>query len=661
MALTGAPLARRAAQIVPAYVVGLVLVFVGERILGSLDTWRWVATGLGLALAVVAAGLLLRAPDLGVVASADRERVAIHRALGAFAALGLVAVAVYFATTEGAMKALGVALWSPDARAKYRGALTAGWVVALVVALLPLVLGERALAPMRSARFLESRRVRAATLSGLTLAFAAAYAALFVYASSHYEGKLDYSFFRAARPSESTKNVAKNLPESVRVIAFYPPQNEIGAEVRGYLSELAREAPKLEVEVYDRLLEPGLAKDAKVTQDGMLVLYRGTQREALTVGADPKTARAKLRSLDVDFQKALLKVMRPGRTAYLTVGHGELNEGSVTSSAEGRTAKSLRKLLESQNYVVKELGLAQGLGTDVPKDAFLVAMLGPSKAVQPEEVAALDRYFQGGGKLLLALDPDGKVDLEPVAKLAGLDWHKTVLASDKVFAKRRYNDADRVNLVTNRFSSHASVTTLSRNSQRASLFVIGGGSLDKAAGAEGIKVDFAVKSLGDAFADANGNFAFDEGEKRASYNLGAAVTRGEKDAEARAFVVADVDCFSDAAFTNDANVVFALDVLRWLGGDESFAGAISSPEDVTIEHTKQKDLVWFYGVIFVAPLLVLGAGLVVTRRGTPRRTEAPGRQAPASLPRPERRREGDGEERPAERRKPAKKSARRKP
>ena len=37
-------------------------------------------------------------------------------------------------------------------------------------------------------------------------------------------------------------------------------------------------------------------------------------------------------------------------------------------------------------------------------------------------------------------------------------------------------------------------------------------------------------------------------------------------------------------------------------------------EDVKIEHTKQKDMAWFYGTIFGAPLLVLGGGLVYAQR-----------------------------------------------
>ena len=62
------------------------------------------------------------------------------------------------------------------------------------------------------------------------------------------------------------------------------------------------------------------------------------------------------------------------------------------------------------------------------------------------------------------------------------------------------------------------------------------------------------------------------------------------------------------------NQVLFLDALRWLGGEESFSGAVNTEEDVRIEHTKEKDALWFYATIFGAPALVLGLGFWVSRR-----------------------------------------------
>ncbi|AUX33668.1 MULTISPECIES: Gldg family protein [Sorangium] len=610
-----APALRAGGWMVPAYAGALLAIFLGERVVPTIDGLRYALSGLGLlTLALVTA---LR---FATALREAGERRAVERALAILSALGLVAVAAYFTTTDAGRSLLGVSQAAPELRARVEAATTVGWIALLVIATVPLFFGEAALAPMRRAERIEGRRVRAATLSGVTLAFAAVYSALFVYAASQLDLKADFSYYRTARPGDSTKRVAESLTEPLKITAFFPQLNEVGAEVEGYLREVKAASPQITVEMQDRLLVPALAKEAKVTQDGVIVLSRDTSRETLNIGADIKAAGAKLKSLDADFQKALLKVIRAQRTAYMTVGHGEMNES--TNAAEGRTAKNLRKLLESQNYVVKDLGLAQGLGSEIPKDAGVVVVLGPQKEFLPEEVATVKRYADEGGHLLLALDPEAKVDLAPLAGAVGLTWKPEVLANDRVYVRRRFNESDQAMLVTTRYSSHASVSTLSRHAQQAPTIFPGAASLDKADGGD-LKIDFVVRSLGETFADANGNFKFDEGEKRSAYNLAAAVSKelapgggdGKDKKELRAFVVADADVFSDAAFRNEPNIVLALDAFRWLGGEESFAGEITTNEDVRIEHTKEKDQVWFWATILVAPAMVLGLGLFITRRG----------------------------------------------
>jgi hypothetical protein len=228
-----------------------------------------------------------------------------------------------------------------------------------------------------------------------------------------------------------------------------------------------------------------------------------------------------------------------------------------------------------------------------------------------------------------------------LAAVVGLTFAADALANDKHYVPVRYNESDRICLVTNSFSSHASVTTLSRNSGRAAVVMFGAGSLDKGKAAGDAKIDFTIRSMSGTFRDKNRNYREDADEKSTGvFNLAASISKpikagamvapaqdekaGAKDKakdkgkdpqEFRAFVLADADALSDLVMGRVVgNQVLFVDALRWLVGEESVQGLPNTEEDKRIEHTKQVDLGWFYATIFGAPALVLGLGLFVSLR-----------------------------------------------
>jgi hypothetical protein len=674
---TGAP-----GWLLPLYLGGLALVCLGERVLSGLEKGSGFFTALGV-VAVVIATVLRFSPKF----RSQGERADIERLLALLSVLGLVALGIYYVTTNSGVERLGLDKWTSEKRDHALELLRVAWVSLLTLAVVPQVFAETALRPMRRAERPEARRVKAAATAGAALAMVVVYGSLLVYASTGIEKKWDYSYFKTSRPGESTRKIAGSLTEPIRVVAFFPDVNEVRSEVESYLKDLASTSPKLKVEVKDRLLAPKLAKELRATQDGVIVLSKGSATFNLTIGAELEQARAKLKTLDRDFQEQLIKAVRSRKTVYFTVGHGEINDAPKgNAESEGRTASIAKTLLQKQNVTVKDLGLGQGLGNEVPDDADAVVVLGPSDGFSPPEIDALNRYAQRGGHLLMALDPESSSQLNvvgvqqtpeaapeatpsaaPAAKpapsgsaakpaavppqgpppphlaalagLVGLTILPDVLANETNHIRVRSNDSDRTRLQTSSFSSHASVSTLSRNAPRAAVVVMGSGGLDKPQSVQG-KVDFTVRSPGSTFNDGNKNFKLDkDSEKSQTYNLAAAVTRPiasgaeppkpdpkEKDQdkdknkkpeakEMRAFVTADVDTFSDLVMSNViGNQVLFVDAMRWLVGEESWSGQTNTEEDVRIEHTKQQDLAWFYSTIFGVPGLVLAAGLFFRRR-----------------------------------------------
>jgi hypothetical protein len=684
------------------YLGGLVLVYMGERVLSGLEKGAGFITSLGV-LGVVVSTLLRFAPRF----RSGGERVAIERLLALLSATGVLALVLYGLTTDKGMDLTGIAQMAEPGRTKATDLLTVAWIALIVVSTLPMIFAETALRPMRSAERPESRRVRAAAEAGLTLGMAAVYLAFLVYAASGVDLDVDFSYFKTSRPSESTKRIAASVSDPIRVVAFFPQVNEVKNEVQRYLDDLRPSAPKLRIEIYDRLMVPKTARDLRVTQDGVIVLSKGSVTHSVTIGTQLDQAKTKLKTLDREFQEQLTKLARERRTVYLSVGHGELNETARgPSGSMNRSGSIAKQLLQRQNLVVKDLGLAQGLGNAVPDDAEAVLVLGPTEPFSEQELATLRRYAEGGGKLLIALDSDafstrdvlapesdttvtgesastapapgvtasakataraapsatpaGSASaaasakppipatpvgpLDALARVVGLAYSNDILANERVHVRLRNDDSDRTRMIVSSFSSHASVSTLSRNAPRAAVIVFGSGSLERAPGATE-RADFALKSASGTFADTNKNFRFDkDGERQAVYNIGAAVTKAlgdskdkeankpepkdpkaKKDAkkepknELRAFVLADADALSDFVMSEVlANQVLFVDAVRWLIGEESFAGVPNTEEDQKIQHTKQEDLVWFYSTIFGAPALVLGLGVWMSRRSRPK-------------------------------------------
>jgi hypothetical protein len=671
-AARGAP-----AWLVPMYVAGLVLLYLGERVIVTVDK-------LSTALDVIGVLLLLAATALRFAPQfrSEGQRASIERLLAVLSLVGLAGVAVYFASTNAGLDALGVLDMEVKHRDRVETLLLLVWITLIVTSVVPMLFTEAALYPMRNSTHVESRRVRAAAASGFSLALAAVYCSLFVYSASQTKAQADYSYFKTSEPGSSTRKMMEAFTEPLKITAFFPEVGEVRSEVAGYLTELTKGVANVELAIVDRYLEPKLAKDLKVFSDGTIVFAKGDTNRTLTVGSEMPAARAKLKTLDRDVQEQLYKLLRSRRIAYVTVGHGEMNAAGAEEKARGRSAEILQEILRSQNYQVRTLGLAQGLGREVPDDAEMVFVLGPTEPFAPEELAALDRYAARGGHLFIALDADSVTNEVPVAtgqtetvaavqpaaaapgapvpaegtakaattptaseqglndlaKIAGLSYSPVLLANDSHHVRRRANNSDRSLLISNRFSSHASVSTLSRNAARAAIIFARTGSLN-ALGNNEVKIDMALRAMGGTFADQNQNYDFDKDEKKDTYNLVAAVTRPvsgaappadeKKDGEdkkdppakeMRAFVVADADSMSDLLMSNfGPNRLLLMDAIRWLGGEDSFAGEINNEEDVRIEHSKQKDQIWFYATILGMPIIVLGLGLVVSSRS--RRTK----------------------------------------
>jgi hypothetical protein len=667
--------------------LGLVSLFSGERVLAHLDTVSSALTFLGLLLIAGSTGLRAWAYNRDTGSRKKVEGVLLLSHAGVIVSL----VIYYLFGTDGGREMLGIE--SP--RAPTLALIV--WVLIMGISLWPLLMTEVSLGvtgrdnwPKPSDKraddaAVELFRVREMATSGLTLALAAAFLMVTCNVAKERDVREDVSYFKTSQPGTATVNIVATQSDPVRVLLFFPEVNQVADEVEAYFRQLDNLTGKVEVERHDRMVSPGLAKDFKVNADGTIVIVKGesaeekAKREAqlaedeaeakdgkdkpkkpegekvlpanekFQIPTDFKRARSdKLRELDSEVQKLLMKVIRAKRVAYFSVGHGELNDPKTAGMGDAVDPQArsaiFKQILTILNYEIKSW---DGFGKPVPDDATILIVLGPRQPLVDEDLAAIDDYLDEGGALFIALDPRRDADLGVLEGRLGVKFDKTPVADDKDFFVARRNASDHRIIVTNQFSSHASVTTLSRAGVKAGIPMAEAGNLVDAdfmveQGGNPPKRTYVIKTMESAFLDKStpeapqGNNAYDQGEARKRYNLVAAVedpsklkrsgnkpkpkVEGEEGKEdtrevspgrgMRALVFADVDIFDDQALSRFGGLQYVVrDAALWLGGEEELAGETETEKDVHIEHTKSEDVVWFYLSLVGAPLVVLGLGV----------------------------------------------------
>jgi hypothetical protein len=637
----------------------LLFVLLGERIFGSPSDVRPILTWVGVAFAVGVTGLRAwtTAATRGSRRNVERTLLLCH--VGA-----LLALLVYLFTTKWGISHLSL---SEKAATKFETAMEVLYTILLIVSLTPMLMIEASLGVALRDGFdvhstgeegLEYMRVRDVGWSGLAIAFAAAFLMVTCNVASERNIQRDVSYFKTSSPGESSINIVASSPEKIRVMLWFPATNEVKEQVKGYFEALASETGKVEIEEHVQRAEETLAQKYKVTKDGMIVIVRGTgdkeKTSTIEVETDLEKARRasntnKLRNFDREVNKELRTLIGDKRKAYLTIGHGELTDpDSLPAELKGRIPDqrtgTFRKRIVELGYEPKDLAPID-LIKGVPEDAAVVMCIGPTAGLTPAEWSSLDRYLEKkGGRLLLALDPHGEPNLGTLQGRLGVKFLNSPLTDDQSFLPQTGQISDRRWAVTSQFSSHASTTSLSRNSR--GLVLIGTGALEDSqfTSTPAPTRTYTIHSMDTAFLDLNNNFSFDSGsEKRQKWHIAAAIEGPslgkEKDKDGkdkdkpgfRAVVLADAALFVDVGTREMGGNVrpkmiselfggqLAGDTIDWLAGKELFAGDVKSEDDQPIQHTKGQDAVWFTLTMIGAPLLVLALGLFGTlarrRRG----------------------------------------------
>jgi hypothetical protein len=626
------------------YLAGMAWMFIAQRILDGEDTAQTGLTIVAVAFLVAAATLRFRALR---AAREDGIRLGNRVAL-MFLLVGCASLVLYTATTDSVVTSLTLAEESEE---RWLGVWRSLWPLVWLLGTLPLIVVDYAV--QSSPVMMPNRRVRALAMHGLVAAMGLALVFPINYVASQEKENWDLAYFKTPTPGTATLALAQALESRIDVRIFMPPSSEVAQELQNYFAPL--EGPNFTVEVIDQAAQPRLANALSVRDNGVVAFTAGDVdldeepvlpmegeekpeeddgkpkpvTRTLKVNVEFEKAQRTLKKIDSEVQKLIIEVGHGERTAYFTTGHGELTWKSAPLPFY--QIVTMRDRMKELGFNIKTLGVHQGLAEKVPDDADVVIVLGPKYPFQPLEVQALRSYLEGGGALLIALDPvpmrakmpEGVTDPleEMVEEVMGLRYGKGMIADERNHFAMTNNAQDMFLVATDSYSQHASSSTLA--AERAPMIVPLVTHLDETETHESA-VHAIVKTRATSWDDTNFNAVFESeaGESKNSRTLIAAVTGGSGGVDWRALVSSGSGPFSDAGLGGDenrgllGNVLMVDDTINWLIGAEAFSGTTESEEDVRIDHTKGTQKWWFYGTVLGLPLVVflLGAARMRIRR-----------------------------------------------
>jgi ABC-type uncharacterized transport system involved in gliding motility auxiliary subunit len=460
--------------------------------------------------------------------------------------------------------------------------------------------------------FYGTRQARYGTVSIVGILVAVGIFAAVNYLGSRQTKRWDLTENQAHSLSEQSIKILQGLEAPVQFTVY---DQETGFDrFRNRFETYQYESNQVKVEYVDVDRQPARAKEAGITQYGTVVATYRDREQRLTTSIEEQ-----------DVTNALIKLVSGAeKKVYFTVGHGERE----TDSADRlRGYNAITEALGRDNFAVAPLPLIQQ--GQVPDDATVVVVAGPTTDFLAPEVEAMKRYVATGGKVLLLLDPPGAgADLNNLIgflKEWSIELGNDVVVDASGIGQLFGGDAS-VPVVLN-YPAHPTTDNfrvMTAFPHARSVQAVPGGTHTPQPLLETSQQSWAETDL-KAFAA--GNVEFGEGaDRRGPISLGVAVSAPATEApppplagnespdapkpESRIVVIGDSDFAGNNALGIQGNQDLFLNAVNWLAQQEDLiAIRPRDAQDRRITLTADAQQRIFLVSILVIPGLVFAAGV----------------------------------------------------
>lgn len=184
---------------------------------------------------------------------------------------------------------------------------------------------------------------------------------------------------------------------NIQAVAFIQTQDtQTRQQAADLLTEYASRTRKITYQIVDPFRQPGQAAAFGITRDGVVVFTDGKKRET----ANSVSER--------EFTSALVRLgQNTTRTVAFLTGHGERDITGQDQAGYAQISDSLTQ----NNYKVLTWSLVTSPTLSVNNVNVLV-IAQPQRAITAKEIASIQQYLDGGGRLLAIMDPVQPADAQ---------------------------------------------------------------------------------------------------------------------------------------------------------------------------------------------------------------------------------------------------------
>jgi len=393
-----------------------------------------------------------------------------------------------------------------------------------------------------------------------------------------------------------TLSTLKSLPSPVHAIGFFTANTSSSTAQTLFSDIKAKSNGKFTYEFVDPNSNPVLAQQYQISQDGSVVLTLGNQKQLITTVSEQEVTNA------------MVRLMNPTqKTVYFLTGHGEHDIATSSQSAYTR----VKSVLTSKNYTVKTLNLAAS--PQVPADAKVIVIAGPTQAIPSSEVALLSDYVAKGGALIVLEEPtvlmEASASSDPLVGYLTTTWGVTL--ENDLLIDPNQNPPYLVVGDSTTYGSHAIMTNLAGKV----VFFPTARSLTVAT-VTNVTTTKLVQTTTNAWGETdmtalqNNQVAFNAKTDLAG-PLSVAVAAENSSTNGRLVVVGDSDFANDTYFDQYGNSDMLVNSVDWAAGQENII-SLTAKTPITRNLSLPNNTVLLamaIGLICILPGLVVAGGV----------------------------------------------------